>query len=373
MTDPTPRIEIDLVKLLHNASTLVTRLGERGISVTGITKAGLGSPDIAEVMLRAGVTGIGDSRIENINNLVDAGIDTSFVLTRSPKLSETDEVVRYADISLNSELRVIAQLSSSATAAGCKHGILLMVEMGDLREGMMPADLLQAARSVINLPNIYLQGIGCNLACYGGVVPDRHKMASLSKIATKLEKETGIRLNTVSGGNSANLDWALGTGRVGRINNLRLGEAILLGRETLHRQAIEGLHTDVFSLVAEVIESKVKPSRPQGTIAQTAFGTAETPADRGDIHRCILAIGRQDCDPEGLIPPPGITILGASSDHLIVESLGGEYPVGSEIAFQLNYSALLRVMTSPYVMHSLNPLQKPSILHTLRAGSRLLH
>ena len=53
-------------------------------------------------------------------------------------------------------------------------------------------------------------------------------------------------------------------------------------------------------------------------------------------------------DPESLEPPPGVAIVGASSDHLVVEA---EWPllVGEELRFQPGYSALLRAMTSPFV------------------------
>ena len=154
---------------------------------------------------------------------------------------------------------------------------------------------------------------------------------------------------TVSGGNSANLNWALGTADTGRINDLRLGESILLGRETLHRQPIDGLHTDAITLVAEVIESKVKPSQPWGEIAQTAFGEKLPAADRGCILQIILAIGHQDTDPCGLHAPPGMEVLGHSSDHLVADAGSDRLSVGEEVRFQLNYSALVRAMTSPYV------------------------
>jgi hypothetical protein len=36
-----------------------------------------------------------------------------------------------------------------------------------------------------------------------------------------------------------------------RVNNLRLGESILLGREPLHRQPIEGLYTDAIALISK--------------------------------------------------------------------------------------------------------------------------
>jgi predicted amino acid racemase len=156
-------------------------------------------------------------------------------------------------------------------------------------------------------------------------------------------------LKVVSGGNSGNLQWALSGADIGRINDLRLGESLLLGRETLHRQPIDGLHTDAITLIAEVIESKVKPSQPWGEIAQTAFGEKPSATDRGDISQTILAIGRQDTDPDGLFPPLGIEILGASSDHLIVDSGRHSPSIGAEIMFQLNYSALVRAMSSPFV------------------------
>ena len=182
-------------------------------------------------------------------------------------------------------------------------------------------------------------------------------MAELSSIADSLEATFGIIINTVSGGNSANLDWALSCANTGRINNLRLGEAMLLGCEPLHRQAIKGLHTDAITLIAEVIEAKRKPSKPWGEIAQSAFGEVSQNDDQGSISQSILAIGRQDIDPSGLTPPPGIVILGASSDHLIVDSsnCSNSIGVGAEISFQLNYSALLRAMTSPYVTKVIMP------------------
>ena len=109
------------------------------------------------------------------------------------------------------------------------------------------------------------------------------------------------------------------------------------------------MYTDAVTLVAEVIELKVKPSQPRGTVEQTAFGEASPDTDRGLISRAILAIGHQDTDPDGLCPPPGITVLGASSDHLITDSSGCRLCVGKEVTFELNYSALVRAMTSPFV------------------------
>ncbi|QDU67925.1 alanine/ornithine racemase family PLP-dependent enzyme [Engelhardtia mirabilis] len=344
-----PRLEIDLDKIQHNARSLVGRLAGVGIAVTGVTKATLGSPAVAAAMVRGGVRGLGESRIENIEALRRGGVEVPTTLIRSPMVSQAARVVAGATASMGTELDAIGALSEAARARGLVHRILLMVELGDLREGILPGDLEPFVRRVLRLPGIALQGIGTNLACHSGVVPGHANMTELSDLATSIEADCGVRLEVVSGGNSANLAWALGAGDKGRVNDLRLGEAILLGRETLQREPVQGLLTDAFILVAEVIESKLKPSRAWGEIAQAAFGDLTLAPDRGELVRTILAVGRQDTDAAGLTPPIGIEILGASSDHLILGTGRRRLAVGSEVRFQVNYSALLRGMTSPFV------------------------
>ena len=99
-----PRLTIDLNKIHHNAGTLVQRLDDRGIAVTGVTKATLGSPEIANTLIRAGVRAIGDSRMENIEAMRLAGVTAPMTLIRSPMLSQAHRVVTGADVSLNTEL-----------------------------------------------------------------------------------------------------------------------------------------------------------------------------------------------------------------------------------------------------------------------------
>jgi predicted amino acid racemase len=346
-----PRLEIDLAKIRHNAATLVGRLKARGITVTGVTKATLGDPRIAGALLQAGVPTLADSRIENIEAMRQAGIEAPMILIRSPMISQADRIVAHANVSLNTELDVIGALADAARRARRTHDIILMVELGDLREGIMPEDLEHTVRETLRLPTIRLRGIGANLACRSGVSPDAGNMAELSAMANAIEAafnlQSGLRI--ISGGSSANLPWALGGADTGRINNLRLGESILLGLEPLHRRPIDGLHQGAITLVAEVIEAKTKPSLPWGDRAQTAFGEKPLAEDRGNISHTIVAIGHQDTDPDGLCPPPGIDIIGASSDHLVLDSGTCPLKVGTEISFRLSYGALIRAMTSPFV------------------------
>ncbi len=173
-------------------------------------------------------------------------------------------------------------------------------------------------------------------------------MNELSELADDVEASFGLTLGVVSGGNSANLDWLLAAPDTGRVNDLRLGESVLLGCEPLHRRPIAGLHTDAVTISTEVIESKRKPTQPSGTVAQAAFGTPDPALDRGEIWQTIVALGRQDTDPDGLTPPSGVTILGASSDHLVLETVR-RVPPGQTICFRPAYGALVQAMTSPFV------------------------
>jgi len=344
-----PRLEINLGKIQHNASELVRCFARQGISITGVCKATLGSAAIATTLLRAGVTSLADSHIETIESMRRAGVQAEMMLIRSPMLSQVARVVASADVSLNTEIEVIRQLSQAAVKANRSHAVILMVELGDRREGIMPEMLLKTIQQTLCLPNIMLKGIGTNLACQNGVVPDIRNMSEWSALATLVEGRFGCKLETVSGGNSANLDWALSAVTVGRINHLRLGESILLGREPLHRRPLDGLFTDAFTVVAEVIESKRKPSLPAGVVELTARGVAATVVDRGVVWQSILAVGHQDVDPEGLLAPKGIEVMGASSDHLIVVSDRHELSVGAEVRFEPDYGSLVRAMTSPFV------------------------
>jgi predicted amino acid racemase len=341
-----PRLEISLEKIYRNSRILSRRLAERGIAITGVTKAALGSPTIARTMLRAGIRSLGDSRLENIERLRSSGIKSKLVLLRSPMLSQVDRVVEHTDVSCNSEVEVLRALSITAERTGRRHGVILMAELGDLREGIMPADMLPTIRKVLNLKGVCVLGIGTNLACLSGVVPDSENMGRLTSLVAEAEARFGLSLEMISGGNSASLEWATSGADVGRVNNLRLGEAILLGVDPLNRRPIAGLHTDAFKLIAEIIESKVKPTMPWGQFAQNGIGEFPSKVDRGLIPQSILALGHQDTEPGGLTPPEGISVLGSSGDHMMIESF---LPIGSEVAFTPNYSALLKAMTSPFI------------------------
>ena len=349
MKSPIPRIEISLSQIRENSKKLTDLYIQKGISIMGVTKAVLGEPSIAKAMIQGGIQFIADSRIENIQKMKKAGLSAQFVLLRTP-LSQAESIVKDVDISLNTEIETLKNLSYQAKNQNKIHQVIIMVELGDLREGILPYDLPQFIRETLSMPNIKIIGIGCNLACLGGIKPNDKNMRELSELVGLVEKEFHIDLEIVSGGNSANFNWFKSTKDIERINNLRLGESIFLGCETLSRKIIPGLHTGAFQLIAEVIESKRKVSVPIGDICQNAFGNVPKFIDQGDHQRVIIALGRQDVQASNLKSNSKLRMIGSSSDHIVLDGENRNFKIGDEIRFGLDYSGILATMTSPFVI-----------------------
>lgn len=345
-----PKLSVHLDRLKLNATHLKNECDKYGIETMAVTKVFCGDPILAQAMIDSGITILADSRVSNLAKLQD--LKATKVLLRLPMKSQAEEVVKYVDVSLNSEIETLKALSQAAQKQNKIHEVLLMTDLGDLREGVLPQDLMPLAKAVQALPNIKIKGIGVNLTCYGGVMPDENNLGQLIDLAKEVETACGIELEWISGGNSSSL-YLLDQGKMPKqINNLRLGEAIVLGRETAFGDCIENTRTDAFVLHAELIELKEKESLPKGTIGMDAFGNHPTFEDKGKMIRGILAIGKQDVNPSGLIPVDSrIEIIGASSDHLLVDftKAASDYKVGDILEFTLEYGALLSLYTSEYV------------------------
>lgn len=331
---------------------------EHGIKVTGVTKATCGHPEVARAMLRGGVSGIADSRMENIHRLKDAGVDSPFMLLRIPSLSNVAEVVDCVTVSLNTELSILEALSRVAERCARIHDVILMVDLGDLREGIWPDDLIPFVHESLKLPGINIKGLGTNLACFGGVVPNQNNMNHLVELADEVEQTFRFSLDWISGTNSSGLGLIAAGQMPQQINHARIGEAILLGRETMQRQPLPDTCQDAFILHAEILELKTKPSIPIGKRCEDAFGRKSVFDDHGLMDRALLNVGREDVDIEGIIPIDSrLRILGASSGYLVVDvtEVSSNLQVGDTLSFSLNYSALLAAMTSEYVKKS--PMQ----------------
>lgn len=346
------RLVIRLEAIRHNARLVAGTCAERGLGLTAVTKGVLGDPAVVREILAAGVTSLGDSRLGNIRRMREAGLEAEFHLIRMPAPAELGDVLDFADVSYHSEVEVVTALAAAAAARGQVHRVVLMVDVGDRREGLMPEDIPAAAEAVAALRGVTLHGLGMSVGCVSGVQPSPANMGLLAELAADIEARLGHRVALVSGGSSTSIPMVL-AGRVPRgVNHLRMGTAILLGDYDTWEEPVPGARHDAFDLVAPVIEVKRKPSLPVGEVGRDAFGRRPVFEDRGPMLRAICALGRQDTYVEGIEPEsPGLYVLAASSDHLILDATAAERPprVGEEIHFRLNYGAMLYAMQSPAV------------------------
>ncbi|MCJ7691674.1 MAG: ornithine racemase Orr, partial [Clostridiaceae bacterium] len=341
----------------HNAKTILAMCNKKHIEVAMVTKVFCANMPIVETILKAGITQVADSRIENLKKLKD--LNCKKMLLRIPMISEAYEVAKYSDVSLNSELATIKQLSIAAKDLNKTHNIILMVDLGDLREGVLIKDVTSTVREIVKLDNIKLIGLGTNLTCYGGVIPDRENLGKLIELKLDIEKNFGFSLSVISGGNSSSLYMVINDTMPEEINQLRIGESIVLGRETAYGLPVPNCYEDAFILKGEIIEIKSKPTLPRGTIGMDAFGNKPDFKDEGIRKRAIIAVGRQDIRVEGLVPiDDNISIFGASSDHLIIDvtDCKKELIVGDIVDFKIDYGCLLAAMTSPYIEKYYNNL-----------------
>ena len=345
-----PQLEFDLALLRSNADAVISRCRGMGIRVCGVIKGVDGLPEAARVLRAAGAAELGTSRLEQVAKCRAAGVPGPWLLIRIPGLTELPDVVALCETSLQSEWPTLLALEEECLRQNKTHRVIVMTDLGDLREGFWDKkELVDVCERVEReLPHVHLAGIGVNLTCYGSTKPTPEKMNELVGLARQVEQRIGRKLEIVSGGASSSftlVHW--GTMPAG-VNHLRIGEAILLGKDLQVDWGIRDmdyLRMDALTLRAEVVEVKDKPTYPLGEFAIDAFGRKPVYEDRGIRRRAILALGRADVgELESLIPrEPGLTVIGGSSDHCIVdvEDCPRRLQVGDIVEFSLCYSHML--------------------------------
>ncbi|MDE1547608.1 ornithine racemase Orr [Jeotgalibaca caeni] len=350
-----PKITVNLSKLEHNVMYLTSHVRAHDIDVAAVTKVFSAHPEIVKVYEAIPeIKYLADSRLDNFKNYAsDSGKER--LLLRIPHLSEVDQVVEWTDISLNSEIQTIRDLNQAAQKKNTLHRVILMIDLGDLREGVFEAEEVDAyVKEILTMNHVELAGIGVNLTCYGAIIPDSTILRKLVSYKHHIESTYELTLDIISGGNSSSLYLLDSTEDFmpEEINHLRIGEAYVLGVETAFGLPIPEMHQDVFTLSAEIIEYRDKPSLPIGNVGQDAFGQKPVFVDKGIMKRGILALGRQDVNVQNIQPrDERIEIIGASSDHLIMDftKAAKDYQLGDEVTFDVSYGSLLDCFTSKYV------------------------
>jgi predicted amino acid racemase len=350
-----PSLRVNLARIYENAKRVLEACSRCGITVTAITKGVCAEAEITKLFWESGYRSFGDSRLQNLKVLRGLYPEAEITLIRPPMLSQISELPLYADIVFVSMPNCLTLLDIACKESGLKKtlGIVLLIEMGDLRDGIMPDEVDDFLDIIKSCDNLRLHGVAANFGCFGAICPSPDKLQQLVEIKQKLEK-MGYGKLLCSGGSTSSLllleERSIPVG----INSLRIGEAILLGIDVTNNREISWLNKDTMVLEAEIIELRRKPSVPFGKSGLDAFGNTQFFENRGERLRGIAAIGKQDVNIAGLTPLlDGVEILGASGDHLICDlelvKDSKELYLGNSLKFAVNYSAMLALFTSKYV------------------------
>lgn len=349
-----PKLQVNQDILKQNVKSVLKICGDAGIRVTGVIKGVNGLLEITKIVIQSGVKTIASSRLCQLRQAreIDPTIETYAL--RVPMLTEIEELVDSADISLNSDLEVIRKINDVCLEKGKIHKVIIMVDLGDLREGIMDDDELAETVHVIEkeLSNIHLYGIGVNLGCYGSILPTVEKMDELIEKAHFIKNIIGRELEIISGGATTSFPLIARGEMPEGVNELRIGDGLYVSdlddcfNYEMHEQ-------EALILQAEIIEIKDKPSHPIGKIAVNAFGDKEVYEDKGVRRRALIAVGRQDIgDYHHILPlDKDMDVIGGSSDHTIIdiEDCQKDYQIGDILEFHVMYGSMMMCTQSEYV------------------------
>lgn len=342
--------------LQHNYQFLDQLFSEHEIEWAPVVKMLCGNALFLSYLLSLGDEQICDARLSNLKTIKELKPEVETIYIKPPAKNIIPDIVKYSDVSFNSEFITIKWLSDEAQKQHKTHRIIIMIELGDLREGIMGESLMDFYQKVFELPNIEVAGIGANLNCLHGVMPSKDKLIQLSLYEQLIEAKFGKKIDGVSGGSSVMVPLLI-KGLVPKgVNHFRIGETLFFGSDLFANNTIEGMRDDVFKLHAEIIEVREKPIVPYGNMEENPSGemTQINEEDFGQTHRrAILDIGLLDVSkPEFLEPlDKDLSFIGASSDMLVIDlnKTKKAYKVGDIISFKMGYMAALRVMNSQYI------------------------
>jgi len=367
-----PRVVVDLDCLTDNATRVRLLCQEHGLGVVAVTKGVTSDAEIVQAFMRGGIHSIGDSRVHDFLSLRQEEFGVlELTLLRQPPRSQIHLVPHITDRAFVSELSAMEALGEAALTKGTICDVLVVVEMGDRRDGVPVSELTSFVLATSRIAGVEAVGLATNVGCITGLLPTVENQELFGASAVRVRRETGLPLKIVSTGGTAALDLIERGLLSPSVTELRAGEGLLLGVSTTDSRVIPWLRQDAFTLEAEVIEVREKPSVPDGPVGLDAEGRRPHLVDRGVRRRAVVALGYTDTDPDALIPMDGgVTIAGSSSDHMVLDVTEAEYDFceGDIVHFRMKYAALLHSMLSPYVAREYRRNQNAVVEKLTREG-----
>jgi predicted amino acid racemase len=348
-------VTIDIKKLKSNFDYLDTLFKKNKIEWSVVTKILSGNKTVLTELLKFDIKQVCDSRVSNLKEikLINPKVETIYI--KPPAKRSIENIVKYADISVNTEIETIKMLSKEAKKQNKTHKIIIMIELGDLREGVLGEDFIDFYESIFKLEHIEVVGLGTNLSCLYGVLPNHDKLIQLSLYEQLIEAKFNRHIPYVSGGTSVTIPLIFQNLLPKGVNHFRIGETLFLGTDVYNNRSFTKMHDDVFALHTEIIELMEKSVVPSGEMGTNVDGESYE-FDQDNIgatsYRAIVDLGLLDVEPEHIeLIDESLKFAGASSDMIVID-LGENkmnYKVGDLVEFKLDYMGILRIMNSKYI------------------------
>lgn len=348
-------VTLDIKKLKSNFDYLNTLFKKNKIEWSVVSKILSGNKIFLTELLKFDIKQVCDSRISNLKEIKSINPKIETIYIKPPAKRSISSVVKYADISMNTEIETIKLLSQEAQKQNKTHKIIIMIELGELREGVLGEDFMDFYESIFKLENIQVVGIGANLSCLYGVLPNHDKLIQLSLYEQLIEAKFNKQIPYVSGGSSVTIPLIFKNLLPKGINHFRVGETLFLGTDVYNNTKFKKMHSDVFTLYSEIIELIEKPLVPMGEMGTNVEGNSYE-FDQKNIgetsYRAIIDLGLLDVDTAHLeFVDKSLKLAGASSDMIVIDLDDNKkkYKIGNLVEFKLDYMGILRIMNSKYI------------------------
>ena len=349
---------IDLAKLDHNIAVIQAICRHAGVQAVWVTKGCHSLPAVVDLLASRGAAVLGDVYADNLGRIRD-NFAGELQMIQPPSHHQLDAALAFADTLLVSSVDNAAALARAARRAGRRPRLILMVDVGNLREGVLPDAVAGVVTRILELPHVDLIGLGTSVGCFGGYFASERDLQRLVHVAATVSAATGHHFRTLSAGSGTMLlELAAAGSMPPEINQLRIGAAFLVGDQPPTGRPLPALHQDAFLMRGEILELARKPSLPQAPTGSDAFGRTVAFEDLGERNRALLDFGMTDVDVYALTPrSAGVRVLGATSNYTICDVT--ECPeclrVGSHLDFRMAYSAMARAMASVHTPKTLVP------------------
>lgn len=344
------RLWMDPARLGANVEVAVRLAAERGCNVLPVTKVIQSRPDLLSRVPGGWNWPVADVSVANLKAL--DRIDTGDKVLLRPRFSDIPGAVIHADRIFLSDpdmARAIAR-AREACMPGRPLDIMLMVEAGDLRDGI-PLDAVSAVLADLSAePGMRLEGLAVNFGCLAGVLPGEPVLARVAEACRQLRLSSGLKLPVLSLGGT--VCWEpLREGLVPpEFNEIRMGEALFFGWNTSRGIPVPEFDPRVFTLDLEVLEIWEKDVPPSSGDGLNAFGESVVQVLTGLRHRAVLEGGENlspwkhiRCMVQGAVP------VGASHEYTVLDCEDARVlpRPGECVSFSPAYEAVTRCFLSP--------------------------